>query len=334
MKEQIIKKQGHKKVFKIVTAFFLLAIVITGVIMTRPANTMILDVNPSVELKTNRLKKVVEVKPLNDDAKKLLKGFKMEDDDIEDVVESLIDLMILEGYIAGGDDNLVMVTVDDKNANKDMVDKVNKAIAAYLENRQLEAAVLNQTVSMDDDDLKIAKEKKISLGKLNIIKRLIAHDKSLTYEEMESVSLKDLVLSLEKLDIKPEELFDNYVRTLRSDDDHDDVLETDDEKDRSKTTIAAETISKSDKADKRVKKEKISSKEAKSIALKLADGKIEDFELDEDDGRLIYEIEIKAKGVEHEIEIDAYTGEVIEHEVDDDYDDDRYDDDYDDDYDD
>lgn len=326
MKEQIIKKQGHKKVFKIVTAFFLLAIVITGVIMTRPANTMILDVNPSVELKTNRLKKVVEVKPLNDDAKKLLKGFKMEDDDIEDVVESLIDLMLLEGYIAGGDDNLVMVTVDDKNANKDMVDKVNKAIAAYLENRQLEAAVLNQTVSMDDDDLKIAKEKKISPGKLNIIKRLIAHDKSLTYEEMESVSLKDLVLSLEKLDIKPEELFDNYVRTLRSDDDHDDVLETDDEKDRSKTTISAEKISKSDKADKRVKKEKISSKEAKSIALKLADGKIEDFELDEDDGRLIYEIEIKAKGVEHEIEIDAYTGEVIEHEVDDD----RYDDDYDD----
>lgn len=46
--------------------------------------------------------------------------------------------------------------------------------------------------------------------------------------------------------------------------------------------------------------------------------------MDEDDGRLEYEIEIKANGYEYEIELDAYTGKVLDLEKD--HDDDYYDD--------
>src|SRR5699024_10544251 len=67
---------------------------------------------------------------------------------------------------------------------------------------------------------------------------------------------------------------------------------------------------------------------------------IRDFDIDEDDGRLEYEIKIWHNGVEYEFTIDASTGNIIERETDRDdyddyYDDDRYDDDrYDDDWDD
>ena len=59
----------------------------------------------------------------------------------------------------------------------------------------------------------------------------------------------------------------------------------------------------------------IGAEEAKSIALSLVNGKIIGFTL-QDDGRLIYKVEVELDGVEHLVKIDAYTGEVISHEVD------------------
>lgn len=53
------------------------------------------------------------------------------------------------------------------------------------------------------------------------------------------------------------------------------------------------------------------------IAIQEFPGTVTEAELDREDGRLIYEIGIKSKGEEAEIEIDAYTGEVIVIEIDD-----------------
>lgn len=55
---------------------------------------------------------------------------------------------------------------------------------------------------------------------------------------------------------------------------------------------------------------------AEEIALNEFDGKITDLELDEDDDRLMYEIELENGEDEAEIEIDAYTGEILVIEID------------------
>ncbi|MEN2466948.1 PepSY domain-containing protein [Ornithinibacillus sp. FSL M8-0202] len=55
---------------------------------------------------------------------------------------------------------------------------------------------------------------------------------------------------------------------------------------------------------------------AKKIALAEFDGMITELELDEDDGRLIYEIEIESVNGEAEIDIDAYTGDIISISID------------------
>ncbi|RCW77193.1 PepSY domain-containing protein [Saliterribacillus persicus] len=61
----------------------------------------------------------------------------------------------------------------------------------------------------------------------------------------------------------------------------------------------------------------ISKEKAKEIALKEADGTITDIELDEDDGRMLYEIEMDTDTNEVDIEIDAYTGEILSISMDD-----------------
>lgn len=57
--------------------------------------------------------------------------------------------------------------------------------------------------------------------------------------------------------------------------------------------------------------------EASEIALGEFSGTITEVELEEEDGRLIYEVEVEAGEQEAEIEIDAYTGEVLVIEIDD-----------------
>jgi len=61
---------------------------------------------------------------------------------------------------------------------------------------------------------------------------------------------------------------------------------------------------------------KISADTAKEIALNEFSGTIAELELDEEDERLIYEIEMENNEDEATIEIDAYTGEVIMVEID------------------
>lgn len=60
----------------------------------------------------------------------------------------------------------------------------------------------------------------------------------------------------------------------------------------------------------------ISYSEAKDIALAEFSGTIEDIELDEDDDLLRYEIEIENGESEADIEIDAYTGNILVIEID------------------
>ena len=91
------------------------------------------------------------------------------------------------------------------------------------------------------------------------------------------------------------------------------------EKDGQEKTTDKTKIDKkqSNSKDQKPSKTVLDAKEAISIAQKEFSGTVTDVELDEEDGRLIYEIEIKANGQEAEFEIDAMTGEIIVIEIDD-----------------
>ena len=66
----------------------------------------------------------------------------------------------------------------------------------------------------------------------------------------------------------------------------------------------------------------IGDQKVREIALGQFDGTVTDFELDEDDDRLVYEIEIRNGEKEADFEIDAVSGDILEMEIDTEDDDD------------
>ena len=136
-----------------IPVLLMMGVVLLYMYMTQPSFRMTMDVNPSIEVVTNRLERVIEVNAKNDDAAKMLEGYVIKDDSLEGTVGDLVDRMIFEGFIDGGQDNMVMISVSDEDADAEIVGKINRAIQAYLENRKIEATILSTSLDIVDEDL-------------------------------------------------------------------------------------------------------------------------------------------------------------------------------------
>ena len=181
-----------------IPAVMLIGVVLLYMYMTQPTLRFVVDVNPSIEVVTNRLERVVEVNPLNDDAKEMLEGYVIKDSSLEKTVNDLVDRMIFEGYIQGGQDNLVMISVSDEDADQKTVDKINLSIKAYLENKQIEATLLQTNLDIAEDDL---------TGKERAIRKMTELGVSLSEEELTQMTLKELFEYSRAQNIPQEELF-------------------------------------------------------------------------------------------------------------------------------
>ena len=98
-------------------------------------------------------------------------------------------------------------------------------------------------------------------------------------------------------------------------------------------TTAAGVSADSDDHNPRYQQEiNVTEQESKEIALERIPGTVEEVELEDEDGHVVYEVELKSEnGDEHEVIIDAQTGDILVVESDDDNDDNNDDDDDDDD---
>lgn len=321
----------------------------TFAFLNAPASTLTVDVNPSIELTTNRLDKVVEINPLNSDARSLLEGFTPSDRDLDDVVNDLVDRMILKGYITGGQDNVVMISVQDQEADQKLVDRVNKAIAAYLENKQIEATIVNKKLDIAREALN---KDGISSGKLAVVEALMRSDDTLSKETLVDMKISELVALAKDLNIKPSTLFeavldgdddfdDFDLDDVLDDDFDDDAYDDDDEKDDQDDALDDERDDDEDDHDNNWEKSSsntiddstsasvkvtisdnvISAERARTIALQKVNGEIIKLALDDDDDRMEYEVEILSNGIKYEMEIDAVTGNILEFESEADFDD-------------
>ncbi len=286
----------NKKIGLIALLTLVAVTVFVGVKLTEPSYSLTLDVNPSIEIVSNRLDRVVQVNPLNDDAKEMLSDFTIKGRNLESTIEDLADLMVLKGYIAGGKDNLVMITVNDDQVSGKVLNKLNAAIAAYLENKQIEAIIVNQSIPDDLSSRKSSRE--IVSGRINEL------FDDLDDDALENMTLMELIAFAKSKNVNPEDLFTNLVENINV------------------NRIAV--VEAKDSQQGGTTKTLISEAQAKEIALnKVGGGKIVEFKLDDDDGRPEYKIEIIDGAYEYELEIDGYSGRVVEFEKDDRDDDDE-----------
>ena len=315
------------------------------------ASVVSLDVNPSIELKVNRSEKVLACVPLNEDAKAILadmgNGADLKGAKLDVAVNAIVGSLVRNGYL-NSISSAIMISVEDRDTARaeKLQRELTSTVDGVLQTSESRASVLTQTLTQDAGLTQQARENSINsalkfdaLAKLSVeeLKDLaeagapampIGRDAAAYAAEQYAgtTALDSVTTEVDpELDESPahyevelhtqwgefEYLVDAYTGKVLSG--QKDLLAA--------VSISSETTKPS--GQKPVPSgtvQDIGYAKAKSIALNHA-GVSEnqaydmDIELDDEDGKLVYEIEFKSGGMEYSYEINAATGAILKHEA-------------------
>ena len=107
-----------------------------------------IDVNPSIEIFTNKKDKVLYVSAVNEDADKIIDGMNLKNVDLKVAVNAIIGSMVQNGYLID-DQNGILVSVqnDDTQKASKIRNLVISDIQNSLVNNNVTASVINQTLT-------------------------------------------------------------------------------------------------------------------------------------------------------------------------------------------
>ena len=304
-----------------------------------------IDVNPSVELKINKKEKVLEVIANNEDGKKIISDMDLKGSNINVAVNALIGSMVKNGYI-NELANSILISVENNNNQK--AESLRQEILNQINMENI--SIISQTVNEKKELTDLANQYNISLGKVKIIKQIMANNNLLTFDQLADLSINELNLILkdnenttgsasQKAYIgeeKAKEIALNHanvtnITNYKIELDFDDVMvyeiefkvnnkEYDYEinaltGDIIEYEIDNKEVSNNNSSDNSNISSTITKDEAKKIALNHANvTNITNYEIELDDNK--YEIEFKANNKEYSYEINATTGKIIEYEID------------------
>lgn len=237
------------------------------------------DVNPSLELSVNRAERVLQVKPANEEAERVIGDMRLKGVDLDVAVNALIGSMVRNGYITEAK-NSILITVDSKDSDQALrlQRELTREVNSLLDGFSLQGAILSQTTDADSQIRELARQYGISPGKAVLIEQLVEQDPSLRFADIASLSINDLKLLLEA------------------------------------RQTALEGVESTGQASR---KGYIGEDRARQIAFEHAGVRQEEvtrleIEMDYEDGRLIYELEFYLGSREFEYEIDAKDGRILE----------------------
>ena len=270
-----------------------------------------IDVNPGVEIVTNKKNKVLNVQSTNKDGDSVIDGMNLKNTELKVAVNALIGSMVQKGYIAN-DNTGILVTV--RNDNPEKANKVKEEVLYdinfALYTNDVQANVMNQTFKNTADANKFARENNISIGKAVFVLNLAAKDSSLDAKELAKMKVTDIANLVAKKGID--------IRDIVDYDDDDSIWEN--------IADAIEDIDgdagiSMNKETRPGDKKQIGVEAAKQIALAHAKVAQKDVtfikaELDTEDGRAVYDIEFYSGNVEYDYDIDAVSGEIISNDFD------------------
>lgn len=239
-----------------------------------------IDVNPGIRVYVDEDNNVIVIEATNEDGETIVTELDVEGVDLETVIEQIIDKMEEKGYIRG-DENSVLISIEKQD--KDISEKVNQKVEESFEKHGKKASLIEQEIDkleqeMDDEIREIAEKYGISKGKARLIQKIREEFPELSEEELAKLGINDLRMMLE--------------------DTSDDVKED----------------------FKQIGKPIEDAYVGRELALAIA---LDALELSEDDvsmervhakfreGAMLYEVKLVAADMEHEVVINAKTGDVL-----------------------
>ena len=303
-----------------------------------PDSHVDIDVNPGVEIVTNKKNKVLEVQSTNQDGASVIDGMDLKNTELKVAVNALIGSMVQKGYIQN-DNTGILVTV--RNDNEEKANKVKAEVLndinTALSTNSVQATVINQTVKTTVDAKKFATENNISIGKAVFVLNLAAKDSSLDAKELAKMKVSEIAsLVVQKgidiRDIVDYDFDDSIWENIA------DAIEDIDEDAREKeiatsaavenstaaattpqpaTTQPAVTVAPATTAAQSNNTVgDIGIEKAKEIAMShagVSSGSVSfvKAKIDTEDGVKVYDIEFYSGNVEYDYEINAATGAIV-----------------------
>ena len=246
--------------------------------------TVMIDVNPSVQINANKNERVLSVTPLNRDGEVIIGELDFSGSTIDVAVNAVIGSMLKHGYITETR-NAILISVmsKDKAEAAELNSKLYTEVNAQLSASAIDASVLSQDMTdSNTESNRLADEYGISCGKAQLIDTIITAGHPYTFEELAHMSISALNGILNG--------------TIDTDAPH-------------------------HNGDSHGESDNVGSEEAAlAIALEHAGVTLDQLSwyeicLDFDDGIWVYEVEFVVGNTEYEYEINAITGEIIKFET-------------------
>ena len=285
-KSEIIKKKRKTwaRVSVAMAAVLAFAIMIPMGIGYYSVDSVIgIDVNPSIEIKTNSAEKVLSVTSLNDDAAIVLDGMNLKNVDIGVAVNALIGSMLRNGYV---DEikNSILITVENSDAQRgtELQERLSTEVNTLLNANFGSGAVISQMVSEDERLRALADQHGISIGKAALVDHLIGQDDRLKAEDIAKLSINEITLLIAAR-----------------------------QPDMTGVTVSGQASSNAYIGEEAAKAAALAHAEVDAQSVIYSKAK-----LDYDDGSMVYEIEFNTADAEYEYEIDAVSGTVRSYDKD------------------
>lgn len=158
------------------------------------------DINPSVELAIDKDARVLEAKPLNEDAKALLKDIKLKNLPVREAVAEIIKESQEQGFITPDNANEVLVSasIDKEKSGKDITlkDKIVDEVLNDIGNTQIELqrqSIKPQVLKVTPENRSVAVENEISMGRMSLYNEIKKEDANITLDQAKATSVADMM---------------------------------------------------------------------------------------------------------------------------------------------
>ncbi len=151
----------------------------------RVVSTITLEINPSIEIRLNKSDKVINVVPLNEDAKEVIKGNFL-GKNLDTVLEVITDNVIANGYVA--EDEIPILLYSTGHIDSGVVtDNLTKK----FEDKQIHATItIIEEVTKEDREL--ANKYNLSVVKAAYINEILQNNANLNVENLTNKQIREL----------------------------------------------------------------------------------------------------------------------------------------------
>lgn len=273
-----IKKYLWSPAMAAVAACIIIAIIIVQqqyfIPQNNPSNmafNVIIDVNPSINIKVNKDGTVRKVVAENKDAKEIVNKVNKvinKDTDYNETVKLVIKQLDRKGYLKKQKNAMLLSVVsEDKEAVENKVKEIKKTAKQYKEENNIKATAVYQNCEVTDKVAKIAKKNNVSVGKAAFCMK-IAEKEKVDVNKLCNKNIETIIKQAEEngtdifeLDIEDEIVVETESESITGETES--VIETESESE----SISGETVTDVDETASEENTETISAVETTSIQI-------------------------------------------------------------------